>query len=80
MVQFAISLTTKGTKDHEGSRRLLAPEFPSCTFVPLVVNDFIGSIVKLRHYPQEDAWDRFPLCVLISIPHVRSSPIHSRCL
>jgi hypothetical protein len=47
VVLIAKSFTTKGTKDHEGFWLQI---FPSCTLVPLVVQDFIGAIVKLHHY------------------------------
>jgi len=46
VVLFAKSFTTKATKVHEGN---ISSQKPSCTFVSLVVQDFIGSIVKLRH-------------------------------
>ena len=53
VVQFAKLLTTKGTKVHEGKH--LRPK----AFVPLVVQDFVGSVVKLHHYPLRCAVEKF---------------------
>jgi hypothetical protein len=47
VVQFPKSLTTKDTRAHEGNIR---SQKPSCSFAPLVVQHFVGRIVKLHHY------------------------------
>jgi hypothetical protein len=42
---------TVNHQGHQGTRRKYLKKRPSSFFMPLVVQDFIGSIVKLHRYP-----------------------------